>query len=95
MGKHLDYIQKLNDISTQLCNIINELWNITKKTSDKEFEAELCKFVSSYSALNYKLATFLISKTIEAHKQDNALLDKIEFEDIISKLKKEIDNEEA
>jgi hypothetical protein len=95
MGKHLDYMQKLNEVSTQLSNAVDDLWNLSKKTSNKEFSAELCKMIADYSALNYKLATLLIVRTIEAHQKDKALLEKLEFDDIISNIKKEINDEEA
>jgi hypothetical protein len=95
MGKHLNFIQKLNELTTQLSKIVDELWNLSNQTSNKELSAELCKFVADYSALNYKLATALIIRTIQAHSQDKALLEKLEFDNIIKPLIEGGQDEEA
>jgi hypothetical protein len=95
MGKHLDYIKKLNEISTQLSKVVDELWVLSEKTSNKELSAELYKFVADYSSLNYKLATALIVRTIQAYSQDKALLEKLEFDNIIKPLIEGGQDEEA
>jgi len=94
MGKHLDYIKKLNDLTSSFTAITNELWQLGKNLRDEEFKTILCKMVAEYSNLNYKFISVLISKTIEYMKKDVILKEKIEFDEIVDKLREELENGE-
>jgi len=82
MGKCLSYIKLLNEISSRFTKVVDDLWLITKLTKDKNTKADLCKFVSRYSSLNYEFACYLIGKTFIACDIDKT--EKL-FKDIMNK----------
>jgi len=63
MSRFLNYIKLLNEISSRLTKVVDDFWLITKLTKDKHIKADLCKFVSRYSSLNYEFICYLIDKT--------------------------------